>query len=242
MPCKRDGSPREVPAGNVQKCVGEYFWLISDYSLANCGSADRLAIRLFRSPTLPDHRIFIALDISDRARGVAANHINDLRSQFPNARVGWARPEKLHITVKFLGDTDDRTVTRLISRLAECSGSHPPLDLRLATPGVFSSRSNPRVLWIGMGGDGDGIAAIRRDIETVCEEIGVERDKRTFRPHLTIGRVRHGGADPALIDRHVRAQIEPVEFKVTAIAVYESRLQPTGSVYSVLARIELGTQ
>ena len=168
-----------------------------------------------------------------------SRHIDALRSQPTNSRIGWERPEKLHITLKFLGETDGAMVSKLVTRLEDCGGDHRELKLRLFRPGVFPSRSRPRVLWIGVDGDTDRLAEIHNDIETVCEEFGIERDKRRFKPHLTIGRVRHGGADPTLVERHLKAEVEPVEFNVSAIVVYESRLHPTGSVYSVIGRAAL---
>src|SRR5688500_3039032 len=94
-------------------------------------------------------RIFIAIDISERARDVCTNHIENLRRAYPRLRVGWERPEKLHITVRFLGDVDDLKVPTLQSKLGAIASRNNAFRLRLSAPGVFPSPRRPRILWIG---------------------------------------------------------------------------------------------
>jgi 2'-5' RNA ligase len=72
--------------------------------------------------------------------------------------------------------------------------------------------------------------------EDVCGSLGFETDDRRFTPHITIGRVRDPNSARDLLAAHLDAQIEPVEFEAVSLTVYESKLLPTGSVYSVVAR------
>jgi RNA 2',3'-cyclic 3'-phosphodiesterase len=78
------------------------------------------------------------------------------------------------------------------------------------------------------------------EVEDVCQELGWPKETRAFRPHITIGRVREPNEDAALADFHLSIKIEPVEFEVSEIVIYESQLQSTGSIYSQIARIPLG--
>ena len=73
---------------------------------------------------------------------------------------------------------------------------------------------------------------IHHRIENLCRDLGYEAETRDFTPHITIGRVRPTGAPSTLVDQHLSAQIEPVEFEVSSIVIYESILERTGSVYS----------
>ena len=77
------------------------------------------------------------------------------------------------------------------------------------------------------------------ELEEACYELGWAKETRAFRPHITIGRVRDPDEATALADIHLGIKIEPVEFEVAEIVIYESKLQPTGSVYSRLASIPL---
>jgi 2'-5' RNA ligase len=85
-------------------------------------------------------RIFIAADISDEVRRAAAAHIENIRRRYRNVRVSWVRPENLHVTVKFLGDVDERrleAVKAAVSRSVEGIG---PFQAALSTPEAFGKR------------------------------------------------------------------------------------------------------
>src|SRR5687767_3013606 len=98
-------------------------------------------------------RIFIALDISDEARQKAAAVIKNLRERFPKARVGWDKSEKLHLTLKFLGEINDEQLENLQKAVASASRKISPINLRIAETGVFPSPKNARVLWLGVKGE-----------------------------------------------------------------------------------------
>ena len=181
-------------------------------------------------------RIFIAIDLSAEARSACALHIGVLRRTFPSARIGWERPEKLHITVKFLGQTSSETLAELESRLDEASQSFKPSTVQLNGPGVFPNDSRPRVLWVGVNDADAVVAASHNRVDQVCSTLGYERDGRRYKPHITIGRVRDPHTATDAVTAHLNAHIEPVEFRVNGLVIYESKLLPTGSVYSVVSR------
>jgi 2'-5' RNA ligase len=187
-------------------------------------------------------RTFIALDVSAAAREACRDHIERLRRMFPNVRVGWELPEKLHMTVKFLGDTDDAAVRRLQEKIDAVAKDTSPFWLRLSKTGVFPSPSRPRIIWIGLEDATGSTEAIHAAIESACAELGYEIDNRTFRPHVTIGRVREPVRAGALAEKHLQTQVEPVDFEVTDLVLYESKLQPTGSVYFPLFKAQLGSR
>ncbi|HEX6126498.1 MAG TPA: RNA 2',3'-cyclic phosphodiesterase [Pyrinomonadaceae bacterium] len=184
-------------------------------------------------------RVFIALDISSEARDVCSSHIATLRQGFRDVRVAWERPEKLHITLKFLGNTDPRTLGELGSSLRAIAGRHDAFRLRMSHSGAFPSKHRPRVLWIGVEDISAATSALHGEIEDRCRQLGFEEEGRRFRPHVTIGRVRDAEKARELCEQHLRTRIEPVEFDVSEIVIYESRLQSTGSVYSPISKVSL---
>jgi len=177
-------------------------------------------------------RIFLAVDLSDAARAVCAAHIESLRARFPKVRVGWERPEKVHVTLKFLGDTAEDVMQDLEAGVRKVAGRHTVVPMRLTGPGVFPSPSKPRILWIGLK---DVLSPIHRELEDICADLGFEREKKVFRPHVTIGRIRQPFDARELAGVHIASQIEPVEFEVVGLVIYESKLQPSGSIYSKVA-------
>ena len=186
-----------------------------------------------------ERRIFLAFDIPDAIRSICDNHIQNLRNQFPDVRIGWERTEKQHITLKFLGNTGSRLLEDLKHRVSEIADRHGAFDVRLTRTGVFPRASRPRVLWIGLEDRPNQIQPMYSELDAACEELGWAKETRAFRPHITIGRVRDPDEAVALADFHLKTKIEPVEFEVGEIVIYESKLQSTGSVYSAVTSIPL---
>ena len=111
--------------------------------------------------------------------------------------------------------------------------------LQIAETGVFPNARNPRVLWIDLKDEAKNLSKINERLETECAKIGFQREKRAFVPHLTIGRVREPNRANNLARKHLENNFEPVEFEISEIVIYESKLLPTGSVYSVVSKHRL---
>jgi 2'-5' RNA ligase len=185
-------------------------------------------------------RIFIAIDLSEEARSRVSQYISDLRDAFPGLRVGWERPEKLHLTLKFLGDVNDEQLGAVKNAVANAARQSPHFRLRLEGTGVFPSARKARILWLGLTERGDNLREIFNMIETeLLENIGFEKEARKFNPHLTIARLREPERSRGLVDLHLASHFEPVEFEVTDVVVYHSELLPKGSVYKSVARENL---
>ncbi|PYS99087.1 MAG: RNA 2',3'-cyclic phosphodiesterase [Acidobacteria bacterium] len=184
-------------------------------------------------------RIFLAIDISDAARTVCSSHIDALRTEFPQVRVGWERPEKLHITLKFLGPTSDETLVELDRRLTSVAARYRAFRLKLGASGSFPEKGKPRVLWIGIDEATDDLRRLQNEVEQVCVSLDYEPEDKSFHPHITIGRVRDPRDSLAVVEAHRATPIEAVEFEVRSVAIYESKLLPTGSVYSKISMLSL---
>lgn len=178
-------------------------------------------------------RIFIAIDISDEARRKIAAYIADLRRNADAGSVKFERAEKLHITLKFLGDIDHENLEKVVSALDRIAGQYDSFELEVAGTGVFPSAAKPRILWLGiMGGP---IAAIAKELDEACEPLGFPAEKREYKPHLTIARVRQGGNFRSTVEHHLANDFSSRPFTVLRLSVYESRLLRTGSVYSLIS-------
>lgn len=181
-------------------------------------------------------RIFVAIDISLEARRRIAAYIETLRDEFRAVRAGWDKPEKLHLTLKFLGDTNEKQLAELREIVGEIAGKISKFSLRIAETGVFPNARNARVLWIDAKDEAGILTKINDLLEAGCERIGFEMERRKFVPHLTIGRVREPNRAQDLAKKHLENKFEPVEFEVSEIVIYESKLLQTGSVYSVVSK------
>jgi 2'-5' RNA ligase len=176
-------------------------------------------------------RIFAAVDISVEARRRVAGYISELKKDFSDLRLGWERPEKLHLTLKFFGDTDAAQLEKLKEAAESLAGRFSNMRFRISKTGVFPSARNARVLWLGVEGDVEKLREMNAFLENEGEKFGFRKENRTYRPHLTIARIREPHRAKPLVEAHLAREFEPAEFEASELVIYESRLQPTGSVY-----------
>lgn len=184
-------------------------------------------------------RIFIAADISNDAKMNVAEYIENLRRDFANLKVGWERSEKLHITLKFLGDVENKKITELIEVIENIAVGFSKFPISIKQNGVFPSPKKARILWLGLEDKKGSLRKLNDSLETECEKIGFSKEKRNFSPHLTIARLREPHRSNDLVKRHLETKFEPVGFEVSEIVFYESKLQKTGSVYFPIKRISI---
>lgn len=185
---------------------------------------------------MPKRRIFIAIDISDEARGSVEKYTAELRSTFPDVRVGWECIDKLHFTLKFLGAVDEDLVRHVEEAMTGVVPRHQPFIAEISGTGIFPGRRDPRILWLGMRRGRDEMVSLGTDIETALEQLGFTREPRTFSPHLTIGRIREPRKGMDLAKVHLGGLFPPVAFTVPHVTIYESVLSANGSVYSAISR------
>jgi len=180
-------------------------------------------------------RIFIAIDISEQARKAAAEHIEYLRNADRDVRVGWEKAEKLHITLKFLGDVDEPRIATLGVAIQQIASRFHPFKLELSDTGVFPNARQPRILWLGIVNTDDQLKTLAASIESACEKLGFAAEDRQFKPHLTIARVREPQKGRQLAAMHLNSDFGSVGFTVRKIVIYESKLGPAGSVYTPIS-------
>ncbi len=181
-------------------------------------------------------RIFAAIDISDEARIKVADYIEDLRDEFSSLRVGWEKAEKLHLTVKFLGDVDSNELQSLTEAVEKTARQFSNFSLQISQTGVFPSKRNARILWLGVDDQQESLQKISDVLETECRQKGFVKESRKFKAHLTVGHLREPNKSKELVDRHLNKTFAAVKFEVSEIVIYESRLQKSGSIYSVVSK------
>ena len=154
--------------------------------------------------------------------------------------VRWVPAENMHLTVKFLGDVSPSNVEFLIQMLRNEAENVHCFSIHLAGLGAYPSLKRPRVLYIGMQAPA-GLDALQRGIEASSRRLGYESEERPFSPHLTLGRVKQdaSNAERAALGGIIKTFPEAIFGTVYADAVQliASDLQPTGPVYTTVARV-----
>ncbi len=187
-------------------------------------------------------RLFVAVELPDDVRQALAALQAELR---PRGLEGlrWVRPEGVHLTLKFLGETPADKLPAIREALAVSVKGVPPHRLSLGSLGTFGGRRGPQVLWVDLGGDIEPLGRLQRQVEQALAAAGFPREKRPFSPHLTLARVRPESAQAAAprIAQALEAVRTPAaELEVREIALMRSTLGPGGAVYERLATFALG--
>ena len=149
-------------------------------------------------------------------------------------RVRWSRPENVHLTLKFLGNVQEEALNGLRAALGEVCAGHAPFDAVLEGVGAFPSERRARILWAGVNVGSARLRSLAADIDTALVPLGFEREKRTYVPHLTLGRVR---GRPASFDPP--AGVEDLGFRVRHVELMESTLTTKGAIYRTVETFAL---
>jgi 2'-5' RNA ligase len=184
-------------------------------------------------------RTFVAvgLDRGARARCVA---LQETLARC-GAEVRWVAAETLHLTLLFLGDTDERDLPGVCRAVAGVCRAHEAFPLALEGVGCFPTMARPHTVWAGVGAGKQELVALHDALEGPLVDLGCyRREDRQYAPHLTLGRVKGpGGADglaQALLKQRLWAGGET---PVAEVRVMASDLRPEGPVYSVLSTAKL---
>jgi 2'-5' RNA ligase len=182
-------------------------------------------------------RSFIAVLLPDAVRTRLAAHVAELRARAP--RLSWVRAEGLHVTLRFLGEVDAATVTEAHAAMRGAAAALAPFSVALAGLGAFPSAAAARVVWAGVAEGGAALAALHRALEAALATRGIPPEGRAFHPHVTLGRARDPRATRGL-EGALGATVAFGAFRVEAVHLMRSTLDPGGSRYSVLAEAPLG--
>jgi 2'-5' RNA ligase len=176
-------------------------------------------------------RTFVALELDDELRQALSALMASLRPRLPAAR--WVRPEGIHLTLRFLGDTPSERIERLRPALASAASACEPSEARVGGLGTFPGRGRPpRVLWVGLQLP-PPVLALQQACERAAVAAGFPAEDRSYHGHLTLARFRERVSRPAL---------PPVDLGATrleTLVLFRSELRPGGSVYTPISRFPL---
>jgi 2'-5' RNA ligase len=183
-------------------------------------------------------RTFIALDLSDEVRAFLAQREDRLRRAGGDVR--WVRPDRMHLTLVFLGEVAVDRLGALEAAVRGACQGFGPLALRAGGAGQFPPRGRPRVLWSAMDEPTGTLVRLQKALAGATAAFAQEVEDRAYVPHLTLGRVR-GGRDLERLGEAVAAMARDAgpALEAREVLVIKSRLSPEGPQYTVLARVPL---
>jgi 2'-5' RNA ligase len=186
-------------------------------------------------------RLFTGIELGDAARTEVAALIATLRKRVedtaPAARLTWVAAERVHLTVRFIGEVDDATAGRVIGAL-RAPLRMAPFTLTFDRLGTFPPKGPPRVFWVGVAEGRDAVVRAEDAITERLAAVGIPRGERGYSPHLTLARVRDARD---LRGARLLEDLVPKlgATRVDAVTLFQSRPSPRGPTYTVLERTPL---
>lgn len=183
-------------------------------------------------------RLFIAIKV--KPGKALLSSLLKIQQTLANDSITWVKPDNMHITLKFLGDTPQENIPPIISKLKTCAASIESFGFTIKDFGYFGNLRFPRVLWMGVEQEKKNIENACQLIQKEMDSLGYPEEKQGFRPHLTIGRIKKMHDTQKL--RELEGEFSGVllqQVRIDTIELYQSKLTPSGPVYSVVEKFYL---
>ncbi len=148
--------------------------------------------------------------------------------------IKWVKPNSIHLTLKFIGPTQPDMVPIISERLQKLVLDFQPLELRITGTGCFPDPRRPRVLWLGMEGDTDGLKSVAKAVHGSLVDLGFPDESKKFVPHITLARIRYPQKKTPDIDSFLSSEYNNITMRTDRIHLLSSELLPSGAVYSNL--------
>ncbi len=183
-------------------------------------------------------RSFVVIELPDTLRYQIKGYIHSLESLVKSVR--WVNTNNLHLTLKFIGERTPEITERALLSLTQATAISPSFQITVNGFGGFPNLRRPKVLWLSSVAQPEpALNQLRETIEIILSEIGIEKDSRPFRPHLTLARIKFKedlSQLRAFVETH---PFPPVTFSVNTFVLMRSILQKRGAEYRVLQKYSL---
>ena len=187
-------------------------------------------------------RSFIAIELPKEVKDKLEVFKDTINRDIRGSEVKWVNINNIHLTIKFLGETDRETIQKIGDFFEQKPNDFPPPNLIISKIGMFPNKYQPKILWVGCSKPSE-LLNIHTTFNKICASLNFPIEKRSFSPHLTIGRVK---PNPSLNTVHniqsVFFKYESIEFGNFAadkVTIFHSDLKPSGPVYSPVRIIHL---
>ena len=192
--------------------------------------------------SVPTIRAFIAIELPGDIKQNLKVFISALKKEFGVSEIKWVNPDNIHLTLKFLGETELNTIQNITDQIKAISKSFSSPELQISGIGAFPDLRKPKVLWAGCSKSKE-LDYIFSRINSICVDLDFPAENRSFFPHLTIGRMK--SMQSSLTIQKIQSyfnkysSIKFGNFSAPHLAIYQSELKPAGPVYTVLQKINL---
>ena len=148
----------------------------------------------------------------------------------------WVKRDNIHLTVVFMGNVPEEKIQPIGESVKKVCTGTDPFDVSSGGLGFFGNRRHPRVLWMGLNGDVRPMGRFRDAIQKSLKPFGIKTERRTFRPHLTLGRFKKGARPWPHLDHMISeyADLKSQTCSLRELVLFKSDLTSGGAVYTKL--------
>ena len=188
-------------------------------------------------------RCFIAVEL-DQSVKTELGHLQKRLAKHLRGNefgINWVKPERIHLTLKFLGDVDETLVPEICSAVSEAAEHFGPIEIELSGLGCFPPNDRPgRVLWCGITTGAETLGELAKAIDLNLGLLDFGPETRKFSPHLTLARIKQSNAGKAVRNLVETSPVEIIAGQtVGEITVFQSELTRSGPIYTSLAHVPL---
>jgi RNA 2',3'-cyclic 3'-phosphodiesterase len=180
-------------------------------------------------------RIFIGIKLDERVQGEIESFLKPFKKI--SSPIRWVKPANIHVTLKFIGEVSEEKYKQIEKRLNETDFNSVLFTLCLNGCGKFGRGNSLNIFWIGITPN-DILTGVYNKIENALGKIGIEKENRPFKPHITVGRNKKDFNFKSFFQLIEERSHEPIsELNVDHFQIFKSQLRPEGPVYTKLKEI-----
>ncbi|NIA06038.1 MAG: RNA 2',3'-cyclic phosphodiesterase [Actinobacteria bacterium] len=186
-------------------------------------------------------RVFLALELDDLIKKQLARLQHRLSAV--GADIRWVKSDQIHLTMKFLGELTDKMAVDVCRLCQNVSAEFTSFEFGVHGAGCFSNHGQPRVLWVGITDPSGSVRRLHERLEKTLGPLGLRRELRAFRPHVTLGRARSGkNAQDLRLAVEKNKDFEVGIQQAQEITIFSSQLSPDGPLHTVIGRAVFGDE
>ena len=184
-------------------------------------------------------RTFLALNIDEATRKDLAATAVQLGC--PDVKMRCVAEENLHVTLNFLGDVADAQMHELCQALEDAAAGVVQFDFDVRGIRCIPPRGQLRMIWADVDDPTSRLAELQEQLTLATEGLGLRQERREYRPHLTLARIKYAKNPDAL--RNAAGPLAGKDFGLQharEVTIYTSKLTPAGPIYTPVSRAPLG--
>lgn len=191
-------------------------------------------------------RTFIAVHLPIELREALVSICAQLKSSPGGSAARWVAPENIHLTLKFLGDVDDRRLPEVHKAIRDVCAGVAPFRMDVAGLGCFPNCARPSIVWAGITSGASELRVMARAIDSALGKLAFPKESRPFSAHITLARAdkRATSVELAALGRTIASknQADIGTLTIATVSVVKSDLRATGPVYTDMSVARLGTR